>query len=155
MRIEAKEAVTLYHGSDEPNISVFEGSTAGRRGYFGAGLYTTPHFDEAAFYGRYIYEGTFSGSLFTEIYSTDDANAVGDLGDVQPCTFRLGDDVYSTQWDESMQGEVTRVTNMNAYRAALAAAIPAEVLSVLGEINDYRAPDQYDVEEVRQPLRRQ
>lgn len=152
----AGQSVTLYHGSDAPDIQEFEASAAGRHGYFGAGLYTTPNFEEAAFYGRYVYEGLFDGRIFDGIHVASDEDspeAVGDLGDVLPSVFWLGGAVYTTSPSPNIMGMTERIAgaSWNAYLRVLAAAgVPKPLIDALisrEQLTRDSVPDEYDVEE--------
>lgn len=50
----------LYHGSDSPDIEIFEtdkiGYNSGNEGHYGYGIYFTSHENEAKLYGDYIYK---------------------------------------------------------------------------------------------------
>jgi hypothetical protein len=99
---EARVTERVYHGSNEPDMSVeeFDLSVAGGNGFFGTGLYTSPDFDTAARYGKYVYEFVFSGKLFDgERIDTNDAvGGCGPMGGVSPFRFRLGQDEYHCGW---------------------------------------------------------
>jgi soluble lytic murein transglycosylase-like protein len=93
---QATQTMTLYHGSNSQDIRQLNLSPAGGRGYFGTGAYLTPEFDQAAFYGKYVYEFTFNGSIFADIEPDEEHGKIGDLGDVWSFYFMLGDTRYQS-----------------------------------------------------------
>jgi hypothetical protein len=98
----AQVSMTVYHGSRECGLTDaedFDLSSAGGRGYFGTGLYTTPEFNEAAFYGHCVYEFEFTGKMFDEIEPVYRENNAGRYGDVSNFEFYLND-VRFISWDE-------------------------------------------------------
>lgn len=123
------QGITLYHGSDDPDIKVFNASTAGRHGYFGSGLYTTPNFDEAAFYGRYVYEGAFNGCLYEADNFTVLESKTGDFDDVWNCQFCLNGVCYTTESsDNSVNG--TRIEfNLNNFLSRVAVLLQNTALA--------------------------
>lgn len=97
----ASGKITVYHGSNEPGLQVedFDLSPSGLKGYFGTGLYTTPDFETAQFYGEYVYEFEFTGSLFEgERFDVGAGGGCGLYGDVDPFRFMLGDDEFHCGW---------------------------------------------------------
>jgi hypothetical protein len=88
---------TLYHGTDVPDIKELVASNAGHRGYFGSGVYTTPNFEEAAFYGRYVYEMKFHGRVFDGFDGISVLEGTtGRHGDVSNFVFSVGGARYGS-----------------------------------------------------------
>lgn len=129
---------TLYHGSDEPDIVEFDVTFAGPHGYFGSGVYTTPDDERAAFYGRYVYELQFNGSVFEGIEPVPERGRTGDRDDVWSFTFQLGDTRY-VSWDPRDEEE----EHEQAFVQTLMDRFGA---SFIAELADERAPKLFDIE---------
>lgn len=156
-QIASEGELVLYHGSDTADIELFEGSTAGPRGYFGSGLYTSPNFEEASFYGNFVYEGVFKGA----IYAGDNFETLGTAGgrfsDKKDVRFRVGDVWYTTEWcDNGVTGVFVEVDKDRLVQY-VAEKVGPDVSSAFAEWASARSGarlelDEWDAEELLSTL---